>query len=111
VACQLGSSRHHLSDRNSLAFSVEEQSGSVGRKDWGRKRRPSSPSRHSTNDVVADLGVEGVAQTEEGDEDVASLGDGLLAGADTSAGGRSTSSSGESQGLADGQVREMVVVL
>lgn len=84
---------------------------SVSREKSGPKTTPSSPSGNSSNDVVSDLGVEGVAQTEKSDQDVASLGDSLLASADTSAGSGSTSGSGEGQSLADGQVRKVVVVL
>jgi hypothetical protein len=52
-----------------------------------------------------------MAQTEESDEDIARLGDGFLPSSDTSAASGSSTGGGESESLADCEVREVVVVL
>lgn len=51
-----------------------------------------------------------MTKTEEGDQDVASVGDGLLARTETPSTSGSASSSGEGQSLADSEVGQMVVI-
>lgn len=114
MAGELGASRHHLGDRNTLALSVSMQrsgSATIGRTRLKSAQSGNSPSRYSSNDVVADLGVQGVAKAEEGDEDVARLGDSVLARADTSARSGSSGRRREGERLADREVGKVVVVL
>lgn len=68
-------------------------------------------SRDSSDDVVSDLRVEGVAKTKEVDEYVPRLGDGLLTSSDSSTGGLDSRRGSKGEGLSDGQVGEVLVVL
>lgn len=80
---------HQLGDRHSLALS----------------------SAHASHDVVSDLCVERVAQTEESDQNLARIVDGLSASTETSSRSGSSGSGGEIEGLPDGEIGKVVVVL
>lgn len=85
----LASSRQQLGDTDTLALST----------------------RNTANDVVTDLRVDRVLQSEEGEEDVALAVDGVVARPNTRVRSGSAGGGGEGEGLTDGKVRKMVVVL
>lgn len=88
MAPDLAPRREQLSDGNALALTT----------------------RDTSDHVVADLGVVRMLETEESEQNVSLIVDGLLTRAETSGGRWRTSRRGEGQGFADRQVREMFVV-